>query len=67
MYWNHITNAKQVTAYQKVVALQDNVKEKVIGGLSSEHLMALMTDCCTSRTPQSYMTITANYIKGPIS
>ena len=36
--------------------MYDNVKEKVIGGLRSVDLVALLTDCWTSGATQSYMT-----------
>lgn len=45
-----------------IPSMYNNVKEKVIEGLSSAHLVALTTDCWTSRATQSFMTVTAHYI-----
>ena len=42
--------------------MYSNVKEKVIEGLSSAHLVALTIDCWTSRATQSFITVTAHYI-----
>lgn len=42
--------------------MYNNVKEKVIKGLSSAHLVALTTGCWTSRATQRFMTVTAHYI-----
>ncbi len=40
----------------------DNVKEKDTGGLIRADIVALRTDCCTSRATQTYTVITAHYI-----
>ena len=45
-----------------IPSMYNDVKEKVIEGLSSAHLVALTTDCWTSRATQSFMTVTAHFI-----
>ena len=43
-------------------SMYNNVQEKVIEGMSSAHLMALKTECWTSRATQRFMTVTAHSI-----
>ena len=46
-----------------LTSMYDNVKGKVTGGLRRADLVALTTDCWSSRATQRYMTMTTNYIE----
>lgn len=43
-------------------SMYEDVKEKVLGGLSNAELVALRTDGWTSRATESYITVTAHYV-----
>lgn len=45
-----------------VPSMYEDVKEKVLGGLSNAELVALTTDGWTSRATESYITVTAHYV-----